>query len=71
MFYGTIVHSLSPSQLDVLQDAALFVNKETGIITALETDLKSEEALQAAIKRQCGDGDVSSVWSKYQSVFIH
>jgi hypothetical protein len=53
VFYGTLVHSLSPSQLEILEKSALFVDEETGVIAALETGLESESALQDAIKRHC------------------
>ncbi|KAI9245441.1 guanine deaminase [Sporodiniella umbellata] len=47
VYYGTLAHSLSPKDLEVLLDAVLIVDNKTGTIVHVEKDVKDLESYLA------------------------
>lgn len=39
IYYGTLVHSVSLKELEVIQNGVLVIDKETGVITQLVKDV--------------------------------
>ena len=51
VFYGTIVHSISINQLEIISNALVVVDNENGVITSLEREVDDVEKFLEKLDR--------------------